>query len=208
MWTKIYREAIKNCIPVDTPILVNNSIINSQDVTKDHKIYGKDNNYQSIKKVFKRDYNGYLYSIKATGIPEFSVTPEHPLFISRMVINGKPRLYTYSNPEFKFSSSLESQKQSINRNNIDCDCLVFPKYKIYNDIDELDLTKYLTVGDGNFNKERIMSRVRFDKFPLNKKTMGLLGLFLAKGCATESGAICWTYHKKRNRLNRIYKGCL
>lgn len=112
----------RECVPENTTILgIEPNIIQEYDVGDN--ILGSDGIKTLITKTFKREYKGNVIRIKANGILPFSVTPEHPIYVSKKrFIDKKPvfRGNTWSPPEFIPASQLDKSFS-----------LVLPKLKEY-----------------------------------------------------------------------------
>lgn len=198
--SKVVMLAKTYCIPEDTMMLINNHISLSQNVEETDMLYASDNQFQSISKRFNRKYNGQLVSIKAVGIPNFSLTPEHPIKISHRTItrkHGEPREYNCHKPIWKeprLLETIEGYRQTNNDDVKSVDCLVFPKFKIFSDERIIDLSKY----------RRYSNHVNvLDKLPLTKGVMAILGAFLAEGHATPRGTMVWSFSREEQKFANI-----
>jgi len=147
------------------------------------KTLGNANQLQEIMKIIDYNYVGNIISIKAVGIPEFSLTPEHRVRIVERKRDRLKILHYSKDEQWKKCNELATSFWQS-------DCLVFPKYKIYSKNSKIDLSKYHHLKT---HKSRSII------LPLSRDAMAVLGLFLAEGWVTETEKdtlVCWSLDKK------------
>ena len=158
-------------MPEGSLIEINGTLIPFEKGQKGDKVTGMKNQQQKILETMNYNYNGNLISIKAVGIPEFSLTPEHPILTIERVRDGNKKL-CYSNiHKWKKCNELVSTFKKS-------DCLVFPKYKNYSNITEINLEEYHKLLT---HKQRSLNKI-----PLNKSLMIICGLYVAEGWSTKT----------------------
>jgi len=69
------------CFPAGTKVFSNPSVESIENIRVGHRVLTDDGTFQSVTRTFSRPYHGKLRIIQASGIPSFSVTPEHPFLI-------------------------------------------------------------------------------------------------------------------------------
>ncbi len=142
-----------------------------------------------VNDVMKREYSGDLYKIKANGIGEIKVTPEHPFLILR-------RGRKIGNP-----ITFKKRFEWVGAKDLDKNCyLVMPKLKPRETPNEFDLIKYAK------ETHRYGHNIKNKKIILNKDVAWLMGLYLAEGSSSGNQGFNLGLGKTDEKyLDKIYK---
>ncbi|MDD5146814.1 MAG: N-acetylmuramoyl-L-alanine amidase, partial [Candidatus Pacebacteria bacterium] len=117
------EQVIGICFPKGSNILANPEPKNIEKLKIGDKILSSRGNYQKITNTVQRHYSGELVKVKALNLPEFELTPEHPV----LVANG----------ELKWTKAKDLKEN---------DLLVFPKLKSFASKGYIDLANYIENG--------------------------------------------------------------
>jgi GDP-L-fucose synthase len=75
------------CFPSGTNIVSNPSAVSIEDIKVGQKVLSHDGTFQTVNRTFRRPYYGKLITLHVSGVPNLSVTPEHPFLIKEQEKN-------------------------------------------------------------------------------------------------------------------------
>jgi intein/homing endonuclease len=162
------------CFPKGTIILGDNKSI--EDYHTNDKVVGI-NGLQTVVRTFTRPYKGDMVTIKGSGLLEFTGTATHKVLAIQSITDKR----THQIIGFTEPTKIHLQDLIPKRESKDGHYLVMPRLK--GDID----IKEITLEDGKV-------------FPLNEKTVWLLGAYVAEGSYRDKYSIQFSLNKNENEF--------
>lgn len=165
------------CFPAGYPVLTSKGLIPIEQIKLDDMVYTHAGRFRKVTRLFKRDYNDTVYSVKSFGSNfETTATKEHPFFVN--------------NGEWKESKNLSDSDFSI---------LTVPS--ITNDVSNIRIpykkrhNVALKHNGKNFESYTVVEDDAELVLELNTELLTLIGYYLAEGHLTKS--------EKYNEYRRI-----
>jgi hypothetical protein len=184
------------CLPKGTLILGDNKPIEEY-VAGDYVIYGG-----RVTEVFNRFYDGDLVAIKPFGLPEISLTPEHPVLTvpAKIVSKHEGTKIVFGTPIFKDAKDVLPSPVLTNTQVKFGDFLVVPRNIGDVGINMLNLKPFLKNQNNSGGVKRLY-------VPLDEDVAWLIGLYVADGSqhsANENFSIALGENDKET-LKRVLK---
>lgn len=150
-----------------------------------------------IKRTFSRRYEGNILRIKAAGMLPIETTPEHPILVtrSRTTRRGKGRLHPQS-IAFESTHWKEAGEIVPKRDADEGDYVLIPRVPGRIDEDTLDLRQFT----GPMGERRRIGKNVPLQIPLSTETSWLLGIYVARGFRSSTGA-CFPFGHDETRLH-------
>lgn len=204
------------CMPGESFVYANPVPKRISDITVGDYVLGMDG-YCKVLETFKRPYRGRIIKIKPRFLPEFSVTPEHPVLALKYRKHWNARNLRAINMtermrRFRYEKAFY-RAEDLSRG----DLLVFPRFRITRPIRKIDLRKYS--GEQVYIRNTTirhwhdpLSRELPRYIPINKDSMFIFGLYVAEGW-TNKNSIRFglnlkeedTVRKVRELMEKIFK---
>ena len=211
---KLNREEI--CFVPGTKIVTSLGLKSIEDINIGDLVLTHKNVYKPVKSVMSRKYDGELVKIRAKGLDEILVTPNHPFLISRFKrqhINNKYKLHPFRYPRWKEIDEVETRGRNkhggYNKQSYDCLTMpLIPTKRTRNFIDIRDFVQE-PVSTGEYShtsnwvvetlngEDYIRSNISTSnlvpcKIPLDTAFARLLGFFISEGSAGDF-ALQWHF---------------
>ena len=163
------------CLHPETLVPTKNGIKLAKDISMGEKLIGCDGTDVEVKNIMTSYYKDKLYTIKAMGIAPFSVTNNHPIYISRPKRIRERRVeptITRTREYTTFSDNIEKVRADEIKEG---DFLLIPKKRGHSEkkIKYLDFRNYKPT-------KNIPSRIP-DFIEIDKDIMWLMGMYAAEG---------------------------
>lgn len=156
------------CFPAGYPVLTSKGLIPIEQIKLDDMVYTHKGRFRKVTRLFKRDYNDIVYSVKSFGSNfETTATKEHPFFVN--------------NGEWKESKNLSDSDYSI---------LTVPS--VTNDVSNIRIPYKkrhniaLKHNGKNFESYTVVEDEAELVLELNTELLTLIGYYLAEGHLTKS----------------------
>lgn len=154
------------CVLPETLIQANSDHAQIRNLKKGDKVLTHDGSYQQIKKTYKRDYSGKIYSIRVHNLGEVAVTPEHHILAAKT-----------AHIRLKFEA-VEKGKALIDWHNASQlekgDVILYPIPKEAKDKRELKID--IPKPKWDFKSKDLPEKIRIDE-----RFLRLAGYYLAEG---------------------------
>lgn len=156
------------CVTPDTLVTTNPSVRPISEIEVGDRVLTHSGLYRSVKRVYRQDYSGKLYTIRPLGAPyALKVTEDHPLLVSTRKYLKKDRLdKRVQEPSWKTPRELKNG-----------DYLTLPIMKETRDIESYE--QDVEVGQPSTGK-RLIRKLRI---PADPHLFRLIGYYLAEGYA-------------------------
>jgi hypothetical protein len=165
------------CFPGYTNVITFGSVRPIAHIMVGDSIIQDDGSTGTVTEVFKREFHGSVIRVKATGLPSFDVTPEHPFYV-KQYDSSKPG---YWGARRKFNPDMQWVKaRDLKR----FDYCVVPRTKVIADIESIEITG--------------TKRSKGYTIALDEHFCGVLGMYLAEGnIRPDRGTLQFTMEETR-----------
>ena len=151
-----------------------------------------------VERTFSRSFKGNLLRIKATGLLPIDITPEHPVLVSTSTTS---RIGRYRKQNVAFSKLHWKEANSLTRKKVgvDGDYLLIPRLPGSNGDTRISLREFT-----NENGRRVCASKHVPlELPLNSDTAWLVGMYIAEGFPSGTGACFSLNHDEKEIHQRI-----
>ena len=187
--------ALTSCLTPDSDIQTSEGVKPIDEIEEGELVLTLDGTYREVEKVNVFDHEGDILKIKADGVPELKITPNHKIFLAK-----KQRKNTLDK-----SKIIETEARYASEG----DFLLFPieKYCFKNITKELDTKQFLKKGRNQFGTTFKHPRARGlpAKVKLDKDFGLLAGWYLSEGCSTKDGLAFAFNTKERKNYSLVEK---
>jgi intein/homing endonuclease len=170
------------CLLPGAVIETDNGYKKVEDVLSSDKLFDKYGKHTKIVHKFVQEYDGEVAKICAIGMFNLDVTSSHKLWISKpkktRVVRDEPRITRtreYLQPDIPQFICVKEAEVG--------DYVIIPKRKTNSTSRIINLQQYITN-----NCKKIPEQINLDI-----KTSRLLGIYVAEGCASDSGSIVFSF---------------
>lgn len=166
--TKYLRGAMGDgggCLPAGSIIFTSKGPVEIQDIESGDIVLSKDGCFHRVKETFKREYDGFIYNMSSTGVPDIAFTEEHPILVSK----DMRKIYPFRGGKKRHGLIKENTEESefIKVSDLTNNYFtLFPVIKENIDVEDIHLSRligyYLAEGSIYYRKDRdTNSRVSF-----------------------------------------------
>lgn len=191
-----------HCYTSDSMVLTPDGYKSIDSFSVGEKLFNHKGLVDSVSYVFERDYLGDLITIKSWGLPEFSLTNEHPLLISRDITDNYDELY-----EEESSSGILVIKKRKVKTKIRKLMWVNAEDIVNGDWLATPTIKYATKQFSGLNYIGISNRTKNIPNQLsnpNKDIAWMFGLYIADGNSVKNHSICFTFSiNEKSYIDRL-----
>lgn len=174
------------CLTPETLVVTNSQVKQIKELKSGIKVLGHDGQYHAVKKVFKRDYKGQIYTLKVHNLGEIKLTGEHLIYAIKLAdFQHKYKAAQNQIPDWFSSKELapgDYVLYPVPQRTIDTEAILLEEEK-----PQLD-----------YKSKELPNEVR-----VNKEFLRLLGFYLAEGyvrTAACKGTVGFVFGSEKDNL--------
>ena len=185
------------CMHPETPVITKNGVKKVSELSERDEVLTHSGNFKRVISPIKRPHRGKMLVIKARGTLPVRITPEHMVWVVKRIrhkshySDGRQVIWwEFKGPEWMTAQELKELVEN-NRDEKVSYMLLQPIPEPKVTVDRIPLRKQIYVSNQFGKTDKLHPSVRRtpEFLPLNFETARLLGLWIAEGSTSKTGAI-------------------